>query len=65
MANALDIDRQHLAGLHFAKEALPRHERETLSVAEAMLRRIDAVLELCEANRLVERSEILNALGAE
>ena len=37
----LDQVRQKLAGLHFAKEALTKGEREILYLAEALLRELD------------------------
>lgn len=43
---ALDDDRAVLAGLRFARDSMTAQERRTLGLAEAMLRRIDAVLEL-------------------
>lgn len=52
MAESLERIRSRLSGLHFAKEALSEHERETLLLAEDLLRRIDLVLEHCkEMNR--------------
>lgn len=44
--NAFEHDRSKMSGLHFAQDAMRPHERETLHLGEAMLRRLDAVLGL-------------------
>lgn len=46
MTEPLNRIRAKLSGLHFAQEALSEHERETLHLAEDLLRRIDTVLEI-------------------
>lgn len=44
--NDFEKDRSQLSGLHFAQESMRPHERETLHLAERMMARLDAVLEL-------------------
>lgn len=44
--NDFESDRSRLSGLHFAQDAMKPHERETLHLAEQMLRRLNAVLAL-------------------
>lgn len=44
--NEFEKDRSQLSGLHFAQDSMRPHERETLHLAERMLARLDAVLEL-------------------
>lgn len=56
MTEPLDRIRAKLSGLHFAQEALSEHERETLHLAEDLLRRIDALRDLCD--EAVEQQEI-------
>lgn len=56
----LEEDRQALDALHFSKEMLSRKERQALALAEAMLRRIDAALTLCDR---VESSDFYESLS--
>lgn len=56
MSNIEEI-RTELTSLHFAQDAMRPHERRTLHIAEDLLRRIDAVLEMCDRADRMTASE--------
>lgn len=62
MRTSLDDLRSELTTLHFAQDAMRPHERRTLHIAEVLLGRIDAVLELCDRSPQYPEEEIRNAL---